>query len=129
MGIPYWTSIHSRMPYNYWSPDAPYMEIVPILEANTEPGSLIGLTGGGNPGYFIHDRTILNMDGLINSYPYFQALQKREAGELLYDLGLDYVLANPTILSQQPYKAQFDPYMVPLGVSYGGKQLMRYDEP
>lgn len=129
MGIPYWQSVQSSMPYNYWSPDDPYMEIVPILEANTEPGSLIGLTGGGNPGYFIHDRTVLNMDGLINSYPYFQALQKREAGVLMHDLGLDYVLANPTILSQQPYKGQFDPYMVPLGVSYGGKQLMRYVEP
>ena len=129
MAVPYWQSIYSRMPYNYWQPDDPYMEIVPILEANTEPGSLIGLTGGGNPGYFIHDRTVINMDGLINSYPYFQALQKREAGVLMYDLGLDYVLANPTILSQQPYKGQFDPYMVPLGVSYGGKQLMRYGKP
>ena len=45
------------MPYNHWSPDTPYMDIVPLLEEHTEPGSLIGLTGGGNVGYFIHDRT------------------------------------------------------------------------
>jgi hypothetical protein len=129
LGIPYWRTIQSLMPYNHWSPDDPYMEIVPILEANTEPGSIIGLTGGGNPGYFIHDRTVINMDGLINSYNYFEALQMHEAGKLLYELGLDYVLANPTILSQQPYKGQFNPYMRPLGISYGGKQLMRYGEP
>ena len=129
LGIPYWRMIHASMPYNYWSPDDPYMEIVPILEANTEPGSLIGLTGGGNPGYFIQDRTVLNMDGLINSYPYFEALQKHEAGAYLYELGLDYVLANPTIISQQPYKGQFNAYLQPMDIYYGGKQLMRYGEP
>jgi hypothetical protein len=117
------------MQYNVWSPDDPYMDIVPLLEANTEPGSMIGMTGGGNPGYFIHDRTVLNMDGLISSYPYFEALQKKEAAAFLYDIGLDYVLANPYILSQQPYMGQFDKYMAATDIRYGGKQLMRYDEP
>lgn len=129
LAVPYGKEIRSSMPYNYWSADDPYMEIVPILEENTEPGSIIGLTGGGNPGYFIHDRTVVNMDGLINSNSYFEALQKHEAGALLYEMGLDYVLANPTILSQQPYKAQFNEYMVPLDIYYGGKQLMRYGAP
>jgi hypothetical protein len=129
LGSTYWSNIYNNMKYNYWSPDDPYMEIVAILEANTEPGSIIGFTGGGNAGYFIHDRTVINMDGLINSYPYFQALQERTGGEFLYDLGLDYVLANPVILSQQPYKAQFDPYLNPTGISYGGKQLMHYEAP
>lgn len=129
LAVPFWNGIRASMPYNYWSPNDPYMEIVPILEANTEPGSIIGLTGGGNPGYFIHDRTVVNMDGLINSYPYFESLQKHEAGALLYELGLDYVLANPTIINQQPYKGQFNEYMVPLDIFYGGKQLMRYGEP
>ena len=129
MGTPYWQSIQDSMPYGYWSPDAPYMDIPPLLEEHTPPGSIIGMTGGGNVGYFIHDRTIINMDGLINSYPYFQALQARQAGAYLEKLGLDYVLANPTILDQQPYKGQFNEYMEPLNVSYGGKQLMRYDAP
>jgi hypothetical protein len=129
MGTPYWKSIQDSMPYGYWSPDAPYMDIPPLLEEHTEPGSIIGMTGGGNVGYFIHDRTIINMDGLINSYPYFQALQSRQAGAFLEKLGVDYVLANPTILDQQPYKGQFNEYMEPLNVSYGGKQLMRYGTP
>ncbi len=129
LGTSYWKEIRSSMPYNYWSADDPYMEIVPILEANTEPGSIIGLTGGGNPGYFIHDRTVVNMDGLINSYSYFEALQQHEAGAMLYEQGLDYVLANPTILGQQPYKGQFNAYMLPMDIYYGGKQLMRYGAP
>ena len=129
MGSLYWNSIRVSMLYNHWAPDAPYMDIAPLLEAHTEPGSIIGMTGGGNVGYFIHDRTIINMDGLINSYPYFQALQARQAGVYLADIGLDYVLANPAILDQQPYKGQFNDYMELLNVSYGGKELMRYGAP
>jgi hypothetical protein len=105
------------------------MDIVPLLEEHTEPGSIIGLTGGGNVGYFIQDRTIVNMDGLINSYAYFQALQTRTGGEYLQSIGLDYVLANPVILDQQPYKGQFNEYLEPLKVYYGGKQLMHYRSP
>jgi hypothetical protein len=126
MGISFWQQIRSMMPYNHWSADAPYMDIVPLLEEHTEPGSLIGLTGGGNVGYFIQDRTVINMDGLINSYPYFQALQAHQGGEYLYNIGLDYVLANPVILDQQPYKGQFNEYLEPQDIFYGGKQLMHY---
>ena len=74
--------VKSIMPYNYFPADRPYMEVLPFIEANTPPGDIIGMTGGGNTGYFIHDRTIVNMDGLINSYDYFHALQNREAPDL-----------------------------------------------
>jgi hypothetical protein len=129
MGTSYSEFVYNAMPYGYWAADDPYMDIPPLLEANTEPGSLIGMTGGGNAGYFIQDRTIVNMDGLINSYPYFQALQARQAGAYLESIGLDYVLANPGILDQQPYKGQYDEYMDALDIFYGGKQLMRYGAP
>jgi hypothetical protein len=129
MGTTFWDKIEQSMPYNHWSSDAPFMDIVPLLEEHTEPGSIIGLTGGGNVGYFIHDRTIVNMDGLINSYAYFQALQTRQGGQYLQNIGLDYVLANPVILDQQPYKGQFNEYLEPLDVYYGGKQLMHYRAP
>lgn len=129
MGVSYWNLIQNMMPYNAWPADTAFMDIVPLLEEHTEPGSIIGLTGGGNVGYFIHDRTVVNMDGLINSYPYFQALQARQGGEYLYNIGLDYVLANPVILDQQPYKGQFNAYLEPLKVYYGGKQLMHYRTP
>ena len=129
MGSSFWRIIQTTMPYHYWEADAPYMDIVPLLEEHTEPGSIIGFTGGGNTGYFIQDRTIVNMDGLINSYPYFQALQAGQASEYLEAIGLDYVLANLTILDQQPYKGQFNEHLDAVDVSYGGKQLMRYGAP
>ena len=129
MGTAYWRNIQNSMPYNYWEDDAPFMDVGPLLEEHTEPGSIIGITGGGNIGYFIHDRTVTNMDGLINSYPYFQALQSGQAGAYLEETGLDYVLANPAILDQQPYKGQFNEYMDHLNVYYGGKELMKYGAP
>ena len=129
LGMSFWNTIRQSMPYHYWAADAPYMDIVPLLEAHTEPGSIIGLTGGGNVGYFIHDRTIVNMDGLINSYAYFQALQTRTGGQYLQKIGLDYILANPVILDQQPYKGQFNDYLGPQNVYYGGKQLMHFKAP
>ncbi len=125
----YWAGIRLTMQYDRWSDDVPMMEIATLLEANTEPGSLIGFTGGGNVGYFIQDRTILNMDGLINSHEYYLALREGRAGEFLDEIGLDYVLANPNILDHQPYDGQFDAYLQPTGVSYGGKQLLKYESP
>lgn len=129
MGLSFWNYMRETMSYNTWDPDTPYMDIVPLLEEHTEPGSMIGMTGGGNVGYFIQDRTIVNMDGLINSYAYFQAVQARQGGEYLYQIGLDYVLANPVILDQQPYKGQFNEYLEPQDIYYGGKDLMRYRVP
>jgi hypothetical protein len=129
MGASFWRTIEDSMPYDHWPADTAYMDMIPLLEKHTEPGSIIGLTGGGNVGYFIHDRTIINMDGLINSYAYFEALQARTGGEFLQNIGLDYVLANPVILDQQPYKGQFNAYLEPLNIYYGGKQLMHYRAP
>ncbi len=112
-----------KMPYHYFPEDRPYMEILPLLEENTPPGSVIGMTGGGNVGYFIHDRTITNMDGLINSYPYFLALKLGNAAPYLKSRGMDVVFANPGILNLAPYNGQFAPYLQSYG-SYSGKDLM-----
>jgi len=122
----FWNKVKATMPHNYWAPDAPYVDIIPTLEANTELGSVIGLTGGGNTGYFIKGRTIVNMDGLINSQPYFESLQNRSAGEYLETIGLDYVFANKSILESQPYKGLFDAYLTDTGVEFGGNTLMKY---
>jgi hypothetical protein len=126
LGISFWKNIRTTMPYKDWSPDSPYVDIVPILEANTEPGSMIGLTGGGDTGYFIEGRTIVNMDGLINSQPYFESLKNRTAGEYLENMGLDYVFANKYILESQPYKNLFDAYLTDTGIEFDGNSLMKY---
>ncbi len=87
------------------------------------------MTGGGNAGYFIHDRTVINLDGLINSYEYFQLLKEKKAGEFLVNEGLDYILANSGLLNQLPYKGQFAPYLKWMDVRYGGKDLVHYHPP
>jgi hypothetical protein len=127
--VPFWNNIRSNMTYNEWQPSDPYNDLAAFIEANTEPGSIIGFTGGGNAGYFIHDRTVINMDGLINSYQYFQLLKDKKAGEYLANEGMDYILANSKLLEQLPYKGQFAPYIEPMNVIYGGKDLVRYHAP
>jgi len=88
LGISQATYIYKLMPYDKTPIDSPYNDIASFLEKHTEPGSIIGVTGGGNAGYFISDRTIINMDGLINSYEYFHLLQQRKSGEYLAEIGM-----------------------------------------
>ena len=129
MLLPFWAAIRSNMTYKEWKPTDPNNDIAAFLEANTAPGSIIGMTGGGNAGYFIHDRIVINMDGLINSYEYFQLLREKKAGEYLAHEGLDYILANSDLLDQLPYKGQFAPYIEWMDIRYGGKDLIRYHIP
>jgi hypothetical protein len=126
---PFWSLVRTNMTYGEWKPSDPNNDIAAFLEANTEPGSIIGLTGGGNAGYFIHDRTVINMDGLINSYEYYQRLRAKTAGEHLADEGMDYVLANIVILNQLPYRGQFTPYLQQTDKYYGGKSLLHFNAP
>jgi len=126
MGISHWNYIHQAMPYGEAASDAPYNDISAFLETYTEPGSIIGMTGGGNAGYFITDRTVVNMDGLINSYEYFQLLKQREAGAYLAEIGMDYLLANMDLINQLPYNGQYTPYTEWMDIRFGGKDLVRY---
>jgi hypothetical protein len=118
-----WSVIQFTMPHNVFPADRPYMEVVKYLEDNTPPNSIIGMTGGGNVGYFIKDRTIVNMDGLINSYEYFKILQAGEAPLYLRERGMLILFANPRLLSIPPYFGQFAPYLERYN-SYGGKDLL-----
>lgn len=126
------TTIVNRMTYAPAS-DPAYMDVLTLLEENTEPGAVIGMTGGGNIGYYIKDRTVVNMDGLINSYPYFKALQAKQAPQYLYEnTGMDYVFANPyLLLSTAPYSFQFQGWVeeVPGLPFYGNKQILRFSPP
>jgi hypothetical protein len=114
------------MTYNEWTQDQPTNDIAAFLEEHTKPGSIIGMTGGGNAGYFIKDRTVVNMDGLINSHEYFQLLKEKNAGKYLADMGMNYILANINILNGSPYKGQYTPYTEWTDINYGGKNLLRY---
>jgi hypothetical protein len=118
----------AQMPYGARPADTPYMEVAAFVESHTQPGSLVGMTGGGNVGYFIQDRIIVNMDGLINSYPYFQANKERKGSDYLYNMGMDYIFANPDFLEIQPYRGQYTGRLEIID-SYGGKAIMRFLAP
>ncbi len=86
-----------------------YIVQIRSLEKETPEGSLIGMTGGGETAYFIQNRTIVNLDGLINSVAYFEAMRNGTADEFLELMGLDYVFGNPyTLLESNPYRSIFE---------------------
>jgi hypothetical protein len=113
-----------RMPHGIQPAGAAYMDSAAFLEQNTPPGSLIGMTGGGNVGYYISGRTIINMDGLINSPAYFEALKKQAGSRYMESIGLDYIFANRTILAGTPYYGQYKTGQR-LG-RFGGKVLIKF---
>ncbi len=117
------SNIKTTMPYSLTPKGRPYLDAIRFLEENTPPGSIIGMTGGGTTGYFIQDRTIINMDGLINSNEYFTALQNRAAPEYLHQHGMQIIFANVQTLELPPYFGQFAPYVEKFG-DYGGKNLV-----
>jgi len=117
-----------QMPYGETPPGAPYMEVVAFVETHTSPRALIGMTGGGNVGYFIQNRTIVNMDGLINSYPYYLAHKNRQGSDYLYDMGVNYIFANPSFLESQPYRGQYTGRL-DIFDFYGGKAIMGFLPP
>lgn len=123
--VPFASGVARRMTWGAARADLPYMDVLPFLESNTEEGALIGMTGGGNVGYFIAGRVIVNMDGLINSYDYFLALRAGRADEYLASIGLDYIFSNPDILQSAPYNGQFDEWSEKAG-EFGRKNLLRY---
>lgn len=125
MAWTYWSVVSSQLTYQHLPPDASYMEAASYLESLTAPGSIIGMTGGGNVAYFIHDRTIVNMDGLINSYTYFQDLKNGTASDYLYQTGMRYIFANPGIIQNNPYRGQYTNRLTVIDNTWGGKYLMQ----
>jgi hypothetical protein len=104
-----------------------YLAEVHDLEASTEAGSLIGSTGSGTIGYFIQDRTVVNLDGLINSPQYFHSLQNGTAGIFLDKMGLDYVVGNNNMLTlSDPYQQLFKDHLKKITNNSDGTVLYRY---
>ncbi|MCX6055508.1 MAG: hypothetical protein NTZ74_11460 [Chloroflexi bacterium] len=81
-----------------------YLAETKELEFYTPPGVNIGMTGGGLVAYFIQDRRIVNLDGLINSAEYFHAMKTGTATEFLDRFPLNYVYGKPyVLLESDPY--------------------------
>ena len=99
---------------------------VQALEAHTEPGSLIGSTGGGAIAYFIRDRTIINLDGLISSNEYFQHLKQGTAADYLESKGMRYLYTSRSVLQfSEPYIEIFQGRLKYLN-DYVGASLYRF---
>jgi hypothetical protein len=85
-----------------------YLGEIRALEDATEPGALIGMTGGGVVAYFIRDRTVVNLDGLMNTADYFHLMQTGRAHEYLNQICLDYVYGNAYIITRtEPFEEIF----------------------
>jgi hypothetical protein len=95
------------------------------LEAHTEEGARIAITGAGNLAYFIDDRTIVNMDGLMNSVDYLEAMKAGQGAQFLADLGVDYVFGNEYILTEtNPYAPMLEGHLEPYEVYlFGDREL------
>ncbi len=102
-----------------------YLEGIQELEANTEPGAVIGSNGGGVVAYFIQDRTIVNLDGLMNTVGYFHLLQQGKASQYLDEIRLDYIYTGEyPFTSSDPYfqfKGRFEKLK-----AFGGSTLFRW---
>ena len=121
-----YTHIAHLMPYGVEHEGHQYMEILAVVEENTEPGSLIGMTGGGNLGYFIEDRTIVNMDGLINSYDYFLLHKDGRGDEYFVAMSMDYVFVNPALLMDMPYLGEYADHLGEPIANYRKKAVVEF---
>jgi hypothetical protein len=85
-----------------------YLAGVEGLEKVTPPGAIIGSTGGGVVAYFIKGRTIINLDGLMNTTEYFHLLKEGRATEYMDAVGMDYLYSNKyMITNSDPYMGMF----------------------
>ncbi len=106
---------------------AEYLGETRSLQEFTDEGSLIGMTGGGNVAYFIENRTIVNLDGLINSAEYFHALKTGTARAFLDALPLDYVFGKEyVLLVSDPYNNIFEDRLEEIGAIRGPENFTLY---
>ena len=102
-----------------------YLYGIDSLEEATEPGAVIGSTGGGVIGYLVRDRTIVNMDGLMNTKAYFDRLQAGTAAQYLDGIGLNYVFCGEYVITSSDPYFQFKNRLEKLG-RFGGAVLFRW---
>jgi hypothetical protein len=104
---PYFRSL-TQLGQDAQAADHYYLHKTVWLEQRTTPGSIIGMTGAGTTAYFIEDRSIMNLDGLVNSADYFQALKRGQAAEFVIQSGVNYIFGNQRILMEtDPYRENY----------------------
>lgn len=93
-----------------------YLVIPRMVEEQTKPGSVIGTPGGGSLSYFITDRVIVNLDGLMNSKEYFDGLRNSDTYEIMKRSNIQYIYANKYAVTEStPYAAIFNGRLTRIG--------------
>ncbi|GEM_PF-816701 len=87
-----------------------YLDYARWVEAHTEPGSIVGATGAGSLGYFVKDRRVVGLDGLVGPAAYVRALEEGRMVEYWQEKGLDYVLINKGMRQSSVYRG-LEPYL------------------
>ena len=106
-----------------------YLGGIKELENATTAGSRIGSTGGGTIAYFIQDRTIINMDGLMNSYQYFQSMKDGQGSKALDAMGLNYIYGKKYVLTvSDPFSSLLQDRLIEIG-TLSGSTLYKYEVP
>jgi hypothetical protein len=104
-----------------------YLNEVKQVESLTPQGSKIGMTGGGLIAYFIEKRTVVNMDGLINSADYFHAMKNGTARNFLDAIPLNYVYGNEYVVTESdPYKSILNDRLRKVGMIRGYENFTLY---
>jgi hypothetical protein len=89
-----------------------------FLEENTQPGDVIGMTGGGANAYLMTDRIFVNLDGLINSPAYFESMQNGQMNDYLDSIGMQYIYGEEQVLlDSDPYRWYFTDHLQYIGSS------------
>lgn len=115
-----------------YSPDPGSVTLHAILREtdavrqNTSPGSVIGMTGGGVIAYFIQDRVIVNLDGLVNNKVYFEQLKTGNADQYFKSVNMRYVYGAPSmLLDSDPYRWVLEGHLMPIK-KFGDNTLYSY---
>jgi len=104
---PYWRTL-PELGQDAQAAEHSYLHKTAWLEKRTTPGSIIGMTGAGTTAYFIEDRSIMNLDGLVNSTEYFHSLKRGQAAEFVIQSGVNYIFGNQRILMEtDPYQENY----------------------
>jgi hypothetical protein len=115
-------------PLNRRAPDLyDYEADIQFLEENTQPGDVIGMTGGGVTSYLMPDRVFINLDGLINSEDYFESLKNDRSNEYLTAAGVKYIYGEEEVLlGSDPYRWVFTDHIRLLQASPSQFNLYQY---
>jgi hypothetical protein len=101
-----------RFPYEGRYQGHFYLDRSSWVTRNTRAGDIIAITGSGNLGYFTTERRIVNLDGLISNYDYFEHIRNGTGAEYLTSVGVDYVMGGAWITKLNPYQSMFQGNLV-----------------